>query len=110
MTTYAIGDAKYPFSSFWVIARMLLMRTLRRGFRRRFFSRDLQENLFEAHAHRTQLEQPPAAPDDRGGQLAPHIASGAGHLVADDAAARGRHRHAGDAGHARERAARVDPA
>ncbi|HEY6508301.1 MAG TPA: hypothetical protein VIY56_09830 [Vicinamibacterales bacterium] len=63
----------------------------------------LQEHVFEAHAHRPQLEQPPAAVDDGGGELAADVAAGfALDLEAERAAARfgrrGHARHAVDGG------------
>src|SRR3954468_9113882 len=66
MTMYAIGDAKYERSSLLAIARMLRIDVV--SFNRRRGShvvgRQREEDLFEAHAHRPEREQPPALRDD----------------------------------------------
>src|SRR4029079_1883091 len=41
--------------------------------RRGLVGGDLEEDLLEAHAHRPELEQPPAAGDDRAGDLPAHV-------------------------------------
>src|SRR5215470_7863737 len=107
---YAIGDAKYERSSLRAIARMLLMgrrSSGRHGFtgsRRRFFGRERQEDLLEAHAHRPELEKVPPAADDGAGELAADVVPLlAFNLVADDAVAVIGFRDAGDSRDARER-------
>src|SRR5262245_34889767 len=78
ITMYAIGDAKYPFSSLWAIASTLLMR--------HFLGRQVQEDFFETHSQRPELQEPPSVTDDDGSELASHVASG----VAVDFVAAGR--------------------
>src|SRR5215831_12128870 len=79
MTMYAMGEAKYERSSFCAMARMLRIRGVSfgrsGGCRGRFVGGERQEDLFEAHAHRPQLEQPPAARHDGPCQIAPHVAA-----------------------------------
>src|SRR6476659_58752 len=94
---YAIGDAKYDFSSFRAIARMLLIRSdsfrrvngvRARGRRRRVFvfGGEREEDILEADAHRPQLEQAPAAADHGARELATDVAAlFAVDLVADHA-------------------------
>src|SRR6266851_4224452 len=74
MKIYAIGDSKYAFTSLCAIARMLFMRSLR-GSRRcgGFVGRQVQEDLFEAHAHRAQLQEPPASRHHGGGEIAADV-------------------------------------
>src|SRR3954468_3556006 len=76
MTMYAIGDAKYERSSLLAIARMLRIDVV--SFNRRRGShvvgRQREEDLFEAHAHRPELKQPPAVRDDGLREVAPHVA------------------------------------
>ena len=56
--------------------------------RRAFLGRHLQEDLLQAHAHRPQLQQPPAARDDGAGDVAADVGAAlALHFEAVDAAA-----------------------
>src|SRR5437763_15530210 len=75
MTMYAIGDAKYERSSLSAIARILRIDVVSFDGRRgsHVVCRQRKEYLFEAHAHRPELEQPPAVGDDRLGEIAPHV-------------------------------------
>src|SRR5581483_8790631 len=75
---------------------------------RRFFGRQRQEDLFEAHAHRPQLQQPPAAADDAARELAPDVlAALALDFVADRRAVTIRFGDARHAGHPAQRRYRV---
>src|SRR6187200_883960 len=51
------------------MARMLLMG----GLHWQILGCQREENLFEAHTHRSQLQQPPASLDDCTRQLGPHV-------------------------------------
>src|SRR5260370_15108188 len=112
---YAIGDAKYDRSSLFAIASTLLMNSLQySGFwrgGRDFFGRQRQEDLLEAQAHRSQLEQPPPAGHDRPREIAAHVMSLlALDLVADDPVAAVRFRHPTHAGDSRQRGWPAPPA
>src|SRR5260370_29779825 len=112
---YAIGDAKYDRSSLFAIASTLLMNSLQySGFwrgGRDFFGRQRQEDLLEAQAHRSQLEQPPPAGHDRPREIAAHVMPLlALDLVADDPVAAVRFGDAPHAGHSRQRGCRLTPA
>src|SRR5262245_52978898 len=102
---YAIGDAKYDRNSFWAIARMLRIDGLLRDGRfRRFVGREGEEDVFEAGAHRPELQQPPTLVHDGAREIAADVAArlavdGVAHL----AVAPVRFDDAPDAGHAPER-------
>src|SRR5262245_51918139 len=106
---YAMGPAKYDLSSLLAIARMLRIGrvSFRRGGARRvaggrlgFVGREREEYLFKAHAHRPELEQPPAARHDRPRQLAADVlAVLAVDFEADNAVALIGRLDAGHAGH-----------
>src|SRR5450631_3093841 len=82
---YPMGDEKYDLSSFSAIASVLRIGNISSG-RRRFFRGERKEDVFEAHARRPELEEPPSAADDRAGEVAADVASVlALHLVPDDA-------------------------
>src|SRR5687767_12399817 len=74
MTMYAIGEAKYPFISLCAMASMLFMDSLFHDrLERRVLGCEVQEDLFEAHAERPELEEPPAVRDDRRCQQTPDV-------------------------------------
>src|SRR5713101_8168448 len=103
MTTYAMGDAKYDFSSLWAMARMLLMRGFLSGYARHVFRRERQEDLLQAQPHGPQLEQPPVAHDDGASEVAADVPVALGlDFVADDAVVAIDFCDAGDPRHALE--------
>src|SRR4051812_20337791 len=100
MITYAMGDAKYDFSSFSAIARMLpilfvshrqRLSSCDHLLRLFFFSGQAEEDFFEAHPAWPQLEEPEVLRNNRAGEIAAHIAPAlAAHFICGRAvAARG---------------------
>src|SRR5690349_4119090 len=66
--------------------------------------RELEEYFFEAHSHRSKLQQSPAAIDDGAGDIAADIALGLRvDLVADEIRVTIRDPHAADARHGAQR-------
>src|SRR6478736_2022999 len=60
-----------PFDSGRAVAQGRRCRSLGR----QFLGGDLEEDFFEAHAHRPQFQQSPSAGDDLARELAPYVAS-----------------------------------
>src|SRR6516225_8365978 len=76
-----------------------------------FFGGQREEDLFQAHAHRTQFEQSPAAGDYRSRELAADVVSALTlDLEPDGTLASIRFNHAGHAGHAAQRRSGISAA
>src|SRR5438552_4151353 len=89
---------------------MLFMRRLScgRGSRLEILGRQREEDLFEAHAHRTKLQESPSAVDDGSCEIAPDIAPAFSfHFVPGYAVATIGLDHACDAGKPPERVSHV---
>src|SRR5688572_28896258 len=90
MTIYAIGDAKYPFSSFWAIASTLLMGGFLDFHVHTLFDlllgRQAEEDFVEAHPRWPKHKEAPVVLDHRAREIAPDVAAAvAADLVRHDA-------------------------
>src|SRR4029079_15341700 len=82
-----MGDVKYDLNSFCAIAMTLRIGHLFDGGRRRLrlVGGEREEDFFEAHAHRAELEKAPAARHDGSGKIAADVVPAvAFHFVADE--------------------------